>query len=130
MVSMEHLVEQFDLEAAQLELSIYDIVQCDVYKKEAVKSVQYFSVDETLQTLMEEENKSTYLSFPKIDREILDKCLHSMGMDLKLNIETLVCPHFTLNRVPVYGERYVGHWRTDKRWKNFVNRVVRGDNGK
>lgn len=119
---IEHQLEQMEREEAQWEVSIYDVVQTQVYKDWAVNNVRGMKT-EVVESLINDPT-NIHAAFVRPPRDIMDKALSICGLDLQESVERQVCPHKTFSGVTVQGERYVGKQRKDKAWTDYVKRVV------
>lgn len=121
MSNIDILVEQYEQQAAQWEVSVYDVAQTQVYKEWAAKNIKGLST-EVIENLLDDPT-NIHIAFVRPPRDILDKALHSLGLDLEDGVERQLCPHKTFSGVVVQGERYVGTQRTDKEWKNLIKNL-------
>lgn len=122
MSMIEHQLEQMEKELSQWGVSIYDVAQTTVYKNWAVNNVKGMKTEVIDQLLDDPTN--IHIAFVRPPRDIMDKALHSLGLDLSLSVERQLCPHKTFSGTLVQGERYVGKQRTDQEWKDFIKKLV------
>lgn len=118
---IENQLEQMEREEAQWEVSIFDVAQTEVYKNWAVNNIKGMRTEVIEQLLDDPTN--IHIAFVRPPREIMDKALHILGLDLQESVERQVCPHKTFSKVVVQGERYVGKQRKDKAWTDFMKKL-------
>ena len=126
MRNMEDAVEMMERQNSAWEVSSYDISQTNTYREWADKNVKEFKVrkEGKLTEAIFSDAKNVHFAFIRPPKALMYDCLNELGMDTKDTIERQVCTHRTFGGFIVYGERYVGKQRTDKKWKEFVESVT------
>lgn len=119
---IEHQLEQIEREESQWEVSIYDLAQSSTYKAWAVNNVKGMST-EVVDSLVNDPT-NIHVAFIRPTRDIMDRALYELGLDLQESVERQICPHKTFAGITVQGERYVGKQRKDKEWKAFIKKLV------
>lgn len=122
MDNIEYTLEQKEREENQHEVSIFDVCQTDIYKEWAVNNVRGMNTS-TLEAIIEDAT-NIHMAVPRPPRDIMDKALHSLGLDLNESVERQICGHTSFGGNFVNGERYVGTIRKDKEWKAFVKKMI------
>ena len=107
---------------SQWEVSVFDIIQSPAYRlwfNQSDEGINTGLADTILQDI-----DNLHLAFTRPPRSVMQKVLHSLGMDIEEPMERQVCRHKTFNGVVVYGERYVGIQRTDREWKSLIMKLT------